>query len=280
MFSFKKLLNEKNRTLVMGILNITPDSFSDGGECVSVKDIVEKIRLMETAGADIIDIGACSTAPMNGIVTEEEELRRLSVLPELVKSAKVPLSVDTFRPSVARFALENGVSVINDESGKFSSEMAEAVKCFGAGWIFMHTGGKSSKEIAIYENGILNCVSAFFEAMKTEALSYGINEECLCYDFGIGFGKTRANDLELLNSCDAFVKFSPLLVGVSRKRVVGEATGCENPKERVFGSVAAAAVCAYGGAGILRVHDVKETVDAVKMVDCIKKGYINGKDYY
>lgn len=280
MFSFKKLLSEKNRTLVMGILNITPDSFSDGGECVSVKDIVEKIRLMETAGADIIDIGACSTAPMNGIVTEEEELRRLSVLPELVKSAKVPLSVDTFRPSVARFALENGVSVINDESGKFSSEMAEAVKCFGAGWIFMHTGGKSSKEIATYEDGVVNDVSDFFEAMKTEALNYGINEECLCYDFGIGFGKTRAHDLELLNSCDAFVKFSPLLVGVSRKRVVGEATGCENPKERVFGSVAAAAVCAYGGAGILRVHDVKETVDALKMVDCIKKGYINGKDYY
>ena len=269
MFSFKNLAEKKKSPLVMGILNITPDSFSDGGEANSLSSALERLNKLFEEGADIIDIGACSTAPNNTIVSVEEELQRLEILPELVKSSKLPLSIDTFRPEVARFALENGVSIINDESGMFNPEMAMVVKNYGAGWIFMHTGGKSSKETTVYENGVTEAVIRFFGDMKSQALAFGINEESLCYDCGIGFGKTRNDDIELLRSCKALSEYSPLLIGVSRKRVIGELTGVANPKDRVAGSVAAAVCCARNGAGILRVHDVKETADALIVADIL-----------
>ncbi len=265
MFSFKTLTEKKQRPLVMGILNITPDSFSDGGEFNGLSSALERLNKLYEEGSDIIDIGACSTAPNNTIVSVEEELNRLEILPELVKNAKVPLSIDTFRPEVARFALGNGVSIINDESGAFNPAMAEVVKEHNAGWIFMHTGGKTSKEVTEYENGVVEDVADFFNCMKNQAIEFGINEECLCYDCGIGFGKSRNDDIELLKNCKTLSQYSPLLIGVSRKRVIGELTGEKNPKERVAGSVAAAVCCAMNGAGVLRVHDVKETVDALKV---------------
>ena len=265
MFSFKELISKKGGPLVMGILNVTPDSFSDGGKAFDIQSVREKTKYLCDSGADIIDIGACSTAPDNTIISVEEELKRLEILPELVKSVKVPLSIDTFRPEVAKFALENGVSIINDESGAFNPAMAKVVKEYKAGWIFMHTGGKSSKETTEYENGVVSDVVEFFDDMKTKAIAFGINEVSLCYDCGIGFGKTRNDDIELLRNCKALSQYSPLLIGVSRKRVIGELTGEKNPKDRVAGSVAAAICCAKNGAGVLRVHDVKETVDAIKV---------------
>ena len=265
MFSFKTLIKKKNGPLIMGILNITPDSFSDGGEFNGLSSALERLNNLYEEGADIIDIGACSTAPNNTIISVDEELKRLEILPELVKNAKVPLSIDTFRPEVARFALENGVSIINDESGVFNSAMAEVVKEYNAGWIFMHTGGKSSKEEAKYENGVVEDVLSFFDDIKKRAIDFGVNEAALCYDCGIGFGKKRNDDIELLKNCKILSQYSPLLIGVSRKRVIGEITGQQNPRDRVAGSVAAAVCCARNGAGILRVHDVKETVDALKV---------------
>ena len=265
MFSFKDLIEKKNGPLIMGILNITPDSFSDGGEFNGLSSALERLEKLYEEGADIIDIGACSTAPNNTVISLEEELKRLEILPELVRCAKVPLSIDTFRPEVAGFALENGVSIINDESGKFNPDMAQVVKEYNAGWIFMHTGGKSSKETAVYENGVTKAVVDFFGDMKSQAVDFGINEDSLCYDCGIGFGKTRDDDIELLQNCKALSEYAPLLIGVSRKRVIGELTGEKNPKERVAGSVAAAMCCARNSAGILRVHDVKPTVDAIKV---------------
>lgn len=265
MFSFKDLTEKKNGPLVMGILNITPDSFSDGGEFNGLSSALERLNKLYEEGADIIDIGACSTAPNNTIISVEEEMKRLEILPQLVKNAKVPLSIDTFRPEVAKFALENGVSIINDESGVFNSAMAEVVEEYSAGWIFMHTGGKSSKETIEYENGVVEAVVGFFDNMKTKAVAFGIDENSLCFDCGIGFGKTRNDDIELLKNCKTLSRYSPLLIGVSRKRVVGELTGEENPKDRVAGSVVAAVCCAMNGAGVLRVHDVKETVDALKV---------------
>lgn len=269
MLSFKCLVEKKNGPLIMGILNITPDSFSDGGEFNGLSSALERLNKLYEEGADIIDIGACSTAPNNTIVSVEEELKRLEILPELVKNARVPLSIDTFRPEVARFALENGVSIINDESGAFNVEMAEVVKEYNAGWIFMHTGGKSSKEANVYENGVTDAVMKFFENMKSKALAFGINENSLCYDCGIGFGKTRDDDIELLKNCRSLSEYSPLLIGVSRKRVIGELTGALNPKDRVAGSVSAAVCCAKNGAGVLRVHDVKETADALIVADIL-----------
>lgn len=274
MFSFKGLINKKNRPLVMGILNITPDSFSDGGEANSLSSALERLNKLSEQGADIIDIGACSTAPKNEPVSLEEELKRLEILPELVKSSKVPLSIDTFRPEIAHYALENGVCIVNDESGKFSEGMANEVKIHSAGWIFMHTGGKTSNETAEYKNGAVNDVLKFFESMKKQAIAYGISEDSLCYDCGIGFGKTRDEDLQLLSECKKLSRYSPLLVGVSRKRVIGEILNKENPKERIIGSVAAATVCTYNGAQILRVHDVTETLDAIKVAYTIIKGHI------
>ncbi len=269
MFSFKALVEKKNVPLIMGILNITPDSFSDGGEFNGLSSALERLNKLYEDGADIIDIGACSTAPNNTIVSVEEELNRLEILPELVRNTKVPLSVDTFRLEVARFALENGVSIINDESGMFNPDMAEVVKNYNAGWIFMHTGGKSSKEATVYENGVTEAVVDFFGNMKSQAIDFGINEDSLCYDCGIGFGKTRDDDIELLQNCKALSEYAPLLIGVSRKRVIGELTGEKTPKDRVAGSVAAAVCCAKNGAGVLRVHDVKETADALIVADIL-----------
>lgn len=265
MFYFKDLTENKKGPLIMGILNITPDSFSDGGEFNGFSSALERLNKLYEDGADIIDVGACSTAPNNTIISVEEELQRLEFLPELVKNAKVPLSIDTFRVEVAKFALENGVAIINDESGVFNPAMADVVKEYNAGWIFMHTGGNSSKGVTEYENGVVEAVISFFGDMKNKAIAFGINEDSLCFDCGIGFGKTRNDDIELLKNSKSLSEYSPLLIGVSRKRVIGELTGEKNPKNRVAGSVAAAVCCARDGAGVLRVHDVKETVDALKV---------------
>lgn len=279
MFSFVDLLKTKNRPLVMGILNITPDSFSDGGDAFSVKEAVRKFEKLCQDGADIIDIGACSTAPMNTLASQEEEVRRLKTfLPEImrVKPASVPVSIDTFRSEVVRVALDFGVDIINDESGTFNTATADLVSGCGAGWIFMHTGGATSKDSLCYIDGVVKDVEAFFTDMKHKAIDYGLNEESLCYDVGIGFGKSRQDDIQLLCASDLTSKFPPLLVGVSRKRVIGEITGVQNSAQRVAGSVAAATLCAYNGADILRVHDVKQTLEAVKVSEAFKRGCIYG----
>lgn len=270
MFTFEEC---KKRTLVMGILNVTPDSFSDGGESFFAEKALENAIKMQKDGADIIDIGAVSTAPKSKTVELSEELRRLkTVFPLIPSRLDIPVSVDTRSPEAARFALENGAIIVNDESGAFNENMASLVKKHGAGWIFMHTGGKTSSECAEYESGVVADVLSFFKEMREVAAAYGINEESLCYDYGIGFGKTREEDLLLLKSTAKFSEYSPLLVGVSRKRVIGEATGEEKPKNRIFGTVAAESIAAFLGAGILRVHDVKAASNAVKTVEAVKKG--------
>lgn len=266
MFSFNKLLKAKGKPLVMGILNVTPDSFSDGGEAFTVETVKRKVNKLCEEGADIIDVGACSTAPNNSIVSVDVEIGRLKeFLPVVIDSATVPVSVDTFRPEVAEYALSQGTSVINDESGIFSKDMACLVKKYGCGWVFMHTGNKTSSQIAFYQNGVTESVVSFFSDMKKRALEYGICSEQLSYDCGIGFGKTRNDDMELLANCDVLSQYSPLLVGVSRKRIIGELTGESEPSKRVKGSVAVAKLLAQDGAGILRVHDVRETIDVLKV---------------
>ncbi len=269
MFSFKDIIMKSNRPLVMGILNITPDSFYDGGANNAFSQAADSLALLQEQGADIIDIGGCSTAPGRREVSVSEELDRLSFLPELVKMSQVPVSVDTKRVEIAEFALENGVSIINDESGFFSDDMAALIKKYNAGWIFMHTGGGSSDDTVSYPFGVVEHIKEFFCSMKQKAVSYGLKEEQLCYDCGIGFGKTRADDLAILGTSE-LQEYAPLLVGCSRKRVIGEATGRDNPGDRLFGSIAAASICAYNGFGIFRVHDVAPTVDALNMTEAIR----------
>ncbi len=264
MFSFDELLKNHGKPLVMGILNITPDSFSDGGQAFSLETVTSKVKKLCSEGAHIIDVGACSTAPGNSLVSEEEEIRRLKMfLPSVVKNADVPVSVDTFRPKAAQCALSLGAQIINDESGIFLLEMAELVKTCGCGWVFMHTGNKTSSEEASYSKGVTDDVIIFFKDMKCKTIEYGISPSQIAFDCGIGFGKSRQDDLELLANCDNLSEYSPLLVGVSRKRIIGELTGKSNPAERVEGSVAVAKLLAQDGAAILRVHDVKETVQVI-----------------
>ena len=259
----------------MGILNITPDSFSDGGEVFSIDAVIEKVKKLCDEGADIIDVGACSTAPGNIIVSEEEEIGRLQqFLPAIISYSTVPVSVDTFRPAVAKLCLEYGADIINDESGIFKKDMAELVEEFGCGWIVMHTGGKTSDDNCKYPVGVVAGVCGFFEEIKNEVCKFSIFEEQICYDCGIGFGKLRQDDLTLMSGCAALCEKYPLLIGVSRKRIIGEITGESNPKERVFGSVAAAALLAQKGVSVLRVHDVKETLDAIKVSEAIKRGVL------
>lgn len=265
MFSFDSLLRDKAGPLIMGILNVTPDSFSDGGRYFSPADVISKVKNLCNEGAHIIDVGACSTAPGNCLASPEEEINRLKIfLPLVMETSTVPVSVDTFRADVAKYALSQGVQIINDESGTFSDDMASLVKEHGCGWIFMHTGNKNSSQQAFYENGVTKSVMAFFDDMKSKALLKDIKMTQLAFDCGIGFGKSREDDLELLANCDVLSEYSPLLVGVSRKRIICELTGEKEPTKRVDGSVAVAKILSQDGAGILRVHDVRETLKVIK----------------
>jgi len=272
MFSIYNSVKEKQLPIVMGILNVTPDSFFETGKSYFAESAFNRALEIESEGADILDIGGCSTSPGKKFASLEEELSRLkTVLPLIPKTVKIPVSVDTFRVEAARFALENGAVIVNDESGAFSEDMASLVKEFNASWVFMHTGNKTSSESAEYKDGVVNGVLDFFKSMKEQALDFGINEDKLCFDYGIGFGKTREDDLTLLKNTDKFKEFKPLLVGVSNKRVVGQATGKE-VDERLFGTIAAESVSVFLGADIIRTHNVKACKDAVNMVTAIKKG--------
>lgn len=277
MFSIYNSITEKQRPLVMGILNVTPDSFFEAGKSFFAESAFNRALQIESDGADIIDIGGCSTSPGKTFASYEEELSRLkTVLPLIPNTVKIPVSIDTFRPRIAEFALENGVAIVNDESGVFSEEMASLVKEYNANWIFMHTGNKTSSEVAVYENGVVENVLGFFKSMKEQALNFGIDENKLCFDYGIGFGKTREDDLTLLKNTDVFSEFKPLLVGVSNKRVVGQATGRE-VDERAFGTISAESVSVFLGADVIRTHNVKACVDSINMVAAIKKGgFVNG----
>ena len=278
MFSFKDLIKNKNRPLVMGILNITPDSFSDGGEAFTVEDALEKLKILCNEGADVIDVGACSTAPGNVIVSEEEEIRRLNeFLPVVMKCSRVPVSVDTLRPGVARFCLEQGVQIVNDESGDFNTDMAQCVKDYGCGWVFMHTGGKTSAESNDYCNGVVSDVLGFFAEMRNKALDFSISKEQLCFDTGFGFSKKYEDNIELLSNME-WLKFKgiALLSASSRKRFIGTASGVENSSQRDAGTVAAHTAAIAGGADIIRVHDVFSAVQGARVADAIYRGKTNG----
>ncbi len=258
----------------MGILNLTPDSFSDGGKFCSLENALSQVEIMVAEGAHIIDVGSCSTAPENVPVSAREEIQRLSILNSIVKTAGVPVSVDTFRPAVARYALEQGAAIVNDESGLFTVEMAEVVKDFGAGWIFMHTGRLSSNEAGTYTDGVLNAVAADFANFKKQAVEYSVSEESILFDCGIGFGKSRKDDLEILNNLESLTADYSVLIGVSRKRIIGEITGESEPQKRDDASSVCAALCGMKGARALRVHNVKKTAEALRIANAVLNGDI------
>lgn len=260
------------RTYIMGILNVTPDSFFDGGQWNSPEKAVEHALKMQEDGADIIDIGAQSTRPGSVLLSEDEELEIIKkYIPAVASAVNVPVSVDTFYPRVAEYCLENGAKIINDVSSKMDREMALVVKKHNAGWIVMHTGNASASQEADYSKcgGVVNDVLAFFDKAEEIAAEYSISRENICFDMGFGFGKSHFDNLELLRNIDK-LKYPEraLLTALSCKRLVKNETGADG-YDRVFGTLAADTLAIAGGTDFIRVHHVKEACLAAKMTDAV-----------
>ncbi len=264
------------RPLVMGILNVTPDSFSDGGVFASPDNALRRAETMIAEGADIIDIGGESTRPGSVRVDADEERRRTApVIEAIVKRFGKPVSIDTTRSAVAQSAIDAGAEIINDISGLRWDETLVAVAAeTGAGLVLMHSrGGFDSMHSQPPVDDILAEVATGFRCSVGLAISRGVSENTIALDIGIGFGKTLEQNLELLAKLDNIVsefETFPLLVGTSRKSFIGKLLGGVSPDQRLAGSLASAAIAVLGGAKILRVHDVKDTVDAVAIAAAVR----------
>lgn len=253
------------RTYIMGIINVTPDSFSDGGDRFSVADALHAAKEMELAGADFLDIGGQSTRPGHTPISAVEEWSRLEpVLTELVGKLHLPISVDTFYPEVAEKALSLGCHIINDVSGAVSPEMAAVIKKYQAGWVLMHAAEERCADIC-------GRVHDRLRAMRQAAVELGIEPVRLCLDPGIGFGKTLEQNLALIaGTADVKLAENAYLLGASRKRVIAAMVGDVPPNRRDPGTHAAHSIGILGGADILRVHDVAGAVQAARVTDQLK----------
>ncbi len=261
------------KTYIMGILNVTEDSFFDGGKYNSPEKAVVHAKKMLNEGADIIDIGAHSTRPNHTVITEEEELNIIKqYLPLLSVETNAIISIDTFYPQVAEYALKNGASIINDVSGVFNLQIAKLVKEYNCGWIIMHTGGGDANTVPDYKTSITKDVLSFFNLMLEQCTEFGINKNQLCFDIGIGFGKTHEQNIELIKNIHKLKnKEIALLTALSMKRVVKNSTGAEG-EDLLYGTISANTLAISGGTDIIRVHNVKENVLAAKMTDSIVRG--------
>ncbi|MGH7236283.1 MAG: dihydropteroate synthase [Nitrospiraceae bacterium] len=258
--------------LIMGVLNVTPDSFSDGGRYLDPGAAVDHAVEMAAQGADLIDIGAESTRPGADPVDQEEERRRLiPVVRAVCRAVSVPVSVDTTKAAVARLALEAGAALVNDISAlRYDSGMKTLVAETGAGLVLMHMQGtpKTMQQAPSYRDVIEEVRQFFVERIGT-ALEAGIAAEQILLDPGIGFGKNLEHNLTLLARLDAFVALGyPVLVGVSRKAFIGQVLA-RPVDDRLMGTAAAVAVAILRGARVIRVHDVAPLRDLVKTVDAI-----------
>jgi len=256
----------------MGILNITPDSFSDGGKYSSIDLAIIRAKEMVEEGAHIIDIGAESTRPGSEPVLEKDEIERIvPVVRALVREIDIPISIDTSKAQVARRCLEEGAHIINDITGlKGDSKMAEVIAKYDVPSILMHIKGtpKTMQDNPTYKN-LISEIKEELEISLELAKKAGIDKNKIILDPGIGFGKTFENNLEILNRLEEFKDLGhPLLVGASRKGFIGQILGTEID-ERLEGSLAVAITSSMKGARILRVHDVKETSRALKVADKI-----------
>lgn len=265
-FSFP--LGEK--TYIMGVLNVTPDSFSDGGRFNSSAKAVKRAYEMQNQGADIIDVGAMSTRPNSIKITAEEEIERLSCLPDIIKQTSVPISVDTFYPKTVEYALYCGASVINDVSGRFQSEIVSLVKEYNSGYIVMHQRCDSAEKQAEYLNGVVSDVNDYFNEMLCKLQNSGIKSEQICLDPGFGFSKNTAENLQILKNLSEFKKNGVcLLSALSRKRFIGDITGVINAEDRDTGTAAACVISALNGADMVRVHNVAVCREALLAADSI-----------
>jgi len=264
---YKLPLGEK--AYVMGILNVTPDSFSDGGRFFTPEKAVQHALEMQEQGVDIIDIGAQSTRPGSTAISAEEELKRLLPVLELLRSKlTIPLSVDTFFPIVAAAALENGVSILNDVTGFDDEEMIATAAKSDCGCIVMHHTGTEDAQ----EKDIISAIHEYF-MHKIERMAHaGITQDRICLDPGVGFGKTHEQNLQILANVGRLrVAGCTLLIAASRKRVIGGECGNPPFDQRVSGTVAAHSIAVADGADMIRVHDVEEAVQSTKMASAIRR---------
>ncbi|MBU3723961.1 MAG: dihydropteroate synthase [Burkholderiaceae bacterium] len=255
----------------MGIVNVTPDSFSDGGQFMNSggginaqRAIAHAQRLIEE-GADILDIGGESTRPGAAPVSIQEELDRIMPVVERAVSFGVPISVDTRRPQVMQQVIAAGVDLINDVNGFRDPQAIDIAANSSCGLCIMHMLGEPAtmQQDPTYEDVVAE-VTGFLTAQRDRFLQLGVDQHRLLIDPGFGFGKTLAHNIALLKALSVMAGIAPVLVGVSRKRMIGEITGQQDPSRRVAGSVAVALWATAHGAQFLRVHDVRETVDALK----------------
>ncbi len=265
-------LNLKKRTHIIGILNITPDSFYKESRAISVKTALKRADKMILEGVDILDVGAESSRPGSDPVSEAEELKRiLPVIKALIKKFHIPVSVDTCKSAVARAALEEGVSIINDISGlSFDPNMAKAIASANASVIIMHISGKpkTMQKNPFYKSLMKEIAASLKKGIK-QAVSSGIKGSRIIVDPGIGFGKNFSHNITILKKLKQLQKLKkPILLGLSRKSFIGKILDLP-AEERLEGSIAASVFGIINGAQILRTHDVKETKRAAAVADAI-----------
>ena len=261
-----------DRPQVMGIVNVTPDSFSDGGaHDTTDAAVAHALRLVEE-GADLLDIGGESTRPGAAEVEVEEELRRVvPVIERLAAQVAVPISIDTSKPEVMRAAVQAGAGMINDVYGLRREGALDAAAALGVPVVLMHMQGEPrSMQAAPQYDDVVGEVHRFLAERIFAAEMAGIPKQRIVVDPGFGFGKDTAHNLQLLAQFERFAELGvPVLAGLSRKRSIGELTGRDVPADRVAGSVAAHLIAAQRGAAIVRVHDVAATVDALKVWNAV-----------
>ena len=276
----KKTFDLDKRTLIMGILNVTPDSFSDGGKHFSTDDAVKHALLMEKEGADIIDIGGESTRPSAKTISLDEEMNRtMPVIEQLIEEINIPISIDTYKSDVARRALDLGVGMVNDISAlKADRNLASVVAEYKVPICLMHMkGNPRNMQINPTYDDVVKEIHDFLKERTEFALFCDIKKENIIIDPGIGFGKRTGRGVE--DNCEILRRLSelknlgfPVMIGASRKKFIGNVCGGDNllpVSDRLEGSLAAACLAVINGANIVRVHDVKETRRCVDLVDCI-----------
>jgi dihydropteroate synthase len=258
-----------SRTLLMGVLNATPDSFSDGGDFVTPDAASAQIARMACEGADFIDIGGESTRPGAAPLSLEDELARVIPILKAVKGGNLPpLSIDTYKAETARAALEVGAAIVNDVWGlQRDPEMARVAADFGAGLVLMH-----NRETADDGIDIVADVRAFLDRSLSIALAAGIKNDCIVLDPGVGFGKTMRQSAEVITRLSEVAALGfPILLGASRKRFIGHILKIDDPKDRLSGTLGAHLAGVANGADIIRAHDIKPHREALDVFDAIRR---------
>ena len=266
------------RPAVMGVLNVTPDSFSDGGRYLRPADAIARGRELAREGAALVDVGGESTRPGAEPVDAEEELRRVEPVVEALAGESIPVSIDTSKASVGRRALELGAEFVNDVSAFRADPAFAAVAAEHDAYVcLMHMqGGPRTMQVAPSYDDVVSDVRAFLEERLAFAVGEGVREELVCIDPGIGFGKTPEQNLELVRRLDVLLELGrPVVVGFSRKSTLGRVLGDPGARQGTLAASLGAAVSAFErGAWMLRVHDVRETVDALSVAAAVERGRV------